>query len=310
MSIVAIAKGTAYDAAVKTLQLTDFKQLAKGKKRIVIKPNLVVPVHSSKGITTDVNVVKAVLDCLPDCNKAVIAEGALDTCKTFILNGYGKLASEYGIELINLEEEDEWVEVEVKEPLVLENIKIAKRVAESDFAVSVGKLKIHSQTTVTGTMKNMMGICPKDQRLKIHSYLPKSLIDLLSVKMPHFGIIDGIVANEIDENIPYPVRMGIVLASKDCVALDRTAAEVMCINPLAVEHVKMAFERGFGEFDANVVGENVKDVRKMLRVGGFSLRGDGQRIVCKLFIEIGMFEWFYKNMFPTIKKINQKIKIF
>jgi len=302
MSIVAIAKGTAYEAAVKALHLTNFRQLAKGKKRIVIKPNLVIPIHSSKGITTDVNVVKAVLDCLPDYSKTVIVEGALDISKTFRLNGYDKLAGEYGIELIDLEEEDKWIEVAVKTPLALQSIKIAKRVAESDFFVSVGKLKIHSQTTVTGAMKNTMGVCPKDQRLKIHSYLPKSLIDLLSLRMPDFGVIDGIVANEIDENIPYPVRMGIVLAGKDCVALDRTVAEVMCVNPLAVEHVKMASERGFGGFETNVVGEKIEDVKKNFRMGGFSLRGDGQRIVGKMLIEIGAFEWFYRNIFPIIKK--------
>jgi len=309
MSVVAIAKGTGYEAAVKALHLTGFKQFAKGKKRIVIKPNLVVPVHSSKGITTDVNVVRAVLDCLPDCSKAVIAEGAFDTSETFKLDGYDKLASEYGVELVDLEKEAEWKEVKVKEPFVLKSIKMAKRVVESDFVVSVGKLKIHSQTTVTGAMKNMMGACPKDQRLRIHSYLPKSLIDLLSVKMPDFGVIDGIVANEMDENVPYPIRMNIVLAGEDCVALDRTATDVMCINPLAAEYIKMAFERGFGEFEAKIVGESIEDVKKTFRTRGFSLRSDGQRIGCMMLIEIGAFEWFYKNIFPTILKINRKIKI-
>jgi len=309
MSTVAIAKGAAYQATIKALQLANFKQLAKGKKRIVIKPNLVIPVHSSKGITTDVNVVKAVLDFLPH-SKVAIVEGATDVCKTFELNGYYKLAKDYGVELIDLQEEDEWIEVAVKAPLALKSIKIARRVAESNFVVSVGKLKIHSQTTVTGAMKNMMGVCPKDQRLKIHSFLPKSLIDLLSVKMPDFGVIDGVIANEMDENIPYPVRMNIVLAGKDCVALDKTAAEVMCVNSLAVKHVKMASEMGFGDFEAEIVGESVEDVKKKFRVGGFSLRGNSQRIIGKMLIEIGMFEWFYRNMFPVIKKINQKIKIF
>jgi uncharacterized protein (DUF362 family) len=186
---------------------------------------------------------------------------------------------------------------------------MAKRVVESDFVVSVGKLKIHSQTTVTGAMKNMMGACPKDQRLRIHSYLPKSLIDLLSVKMPDFGVIDGIVANEMDENVPYPIKMGVVLAGEDCVALDRTATDVMCINPLAVEYIKMAFERGFGEFEASVVGENIESVKKTFRTKGFSLRSDGQRIGCRMLIEIGAFEWFYHNIFPRILKINRKIKI-
>jgi len=310
MSIVAIAKGGAYEATVKALELTNFKKFVKGKKKIVIKPNLVVPIHSSKGITTDVDVVRAIIECLPNSSRVAVVEGATDTSKTFKLNGYDKLIEEYGIELVDLNEEDEWEVVKVENPLIFENIKIARRVVESDFLVSVGKLKIHSIAGITGSIKNMMGTCSKDQRLKIHAYIPKSLMDLLSVRVPDFALIDGIVGSEIDENIPHPVKMNLVLASKDCVALDKTAAKIMDVNLLAAPYITMASERGFGKFEADLVGERVEDVRRTFKRGGFNLRSGSKRIVGKLLIEIGAFEWFYRNIFPIIRKINQKKKIF
>jgi len=310
MSVVALAKGNAYGATKKALELTNFKNFIRGKKKIVIKPNLVIPVHSSKGITTDVNVVKAIIDYLPDPTKAAVVEGATNTSETFKLNGYDKLSKECGIEVIDLNEENEWEEVKVKNPTVIKELKIAKRVVESDFLISVAKLKIHSIVAVTGAMKNMMGVCSKDQRLKIHSYIPNSLMDLLSVKTPDFSVTDGIIANEIDENVPHPVEMGLVLASRDCVALDKTAAEVMGVNPSDVLYLKMAFERGFGNLESTIVGESVGDVKRSFRRANFNLRSDGQRIVGRMIIEIGAFEWFYKNIFPFLTKINKKRKIF
>lgn len=311
MSKVAIVKGNAYDATVKALELTNFKKLVKGKQKILIKPNLVAPVHSSKGITTDVSVVRAVLDYLPEPEKAVIADGSDRASETFGLNGYNQLANEYGIEVVDLNEENEWVEVAVKNPLIFERIKIAKRIAESDFLISVGKLKIHSIAIVTGALKNLMGICPKDYKLKIHAFIPNSLVDLLSVKIPDFGVIDGIVANEIDENIPYPIKMNIVLASKDCIALDAIAAKVIGMSYENVPYLQLTFKRfDFNPSKIEILGEKIEDIERKFRKRNFNLRSDSQRIATRMLIGINAYDWFYHSIFPYLKKINRRFKIF
>jgi uncharacterized protein (DUF362 family) len=311
MPKVAIVKGNAYDATVKALALTKFKELAKGKQRIVIKPNLVVPIHSSKGITTDVNVVKAVLDCLPKPEKAVIADGSDRASETFEINGYDKLAEEYGIKIIDLNKENEWAEIAVKNPMVFERIKMARRVVESDFLISVGKLKIHSVAVITGSLKNLMGTCPKDYRLKIHAFIPNSLVDLLSAKMPDFGLIDGMVANEIDENVPYPVKMDIVLASGDCFALDATAAKVIGIDWREVPFLQLLSKSvSFNPDEVDVLGEKIEDVERKFRRKKFNLRSSSQSMMTRALMGVGAFDYFYHHILPYIIKINRKFKIF
>jgi uncharacterized protein (DUF362 family) len=307
---VVISKGNAYTATLKALELTDFKQLVKGKKKIVIKPNLVVPVHSSKGITTDVNVVKAILDFLPDYKKVVIADGSSKVDETFKLNGYNRLAKEYGIPLLNLNE-DEMVNVTVTNPFVFREIKIAKTVLDSDFLISVAKLKTHSLTGITGSMKNLIGICPKSQKLKLHAFLPYSLLDLFSIILPDFGIIDGIVANEIDENIPHPVKMGIVLAGKDCVALDAVASKIMGMCPEEISHVWNAHKMGLGTADLTqieIVGEAINNLKRNFRIKRFNLRSYNQKIFTSILIKLKLFDLVYPYIEKTLTK-NLLVKI-
>ncbi len=266
-SKVAVIKGNAYNATKKALELTDFKKLLKRKSKIVIKPNLVVARKASEGITTDVNIVRAILDKIPSNKKISIVEGSSAATTSFELNGYLDLKKEYDIDIIDANL-SEYKEVNVRNPLALKSIKISKNVLNSDFLISVGKLKIHSIALVTGSLKNMMGICPKEEKFKIHSFIPKSLIDLISLILPDFGVIDGIVANEMDENVSHPIKMGIVLAGKDCVALDSVASRVMSIDPEEVYYIKKSSEIGFGKININdieIVGEKIEKISRKFR---------------------------------------------
>jgi uncharacterized protein (DUF362 family) len=301
---VSIVQGNAYDATITALKLTNFRRMIKGKRKIIIKPNLVVPIHSSQGITTDVNVVRAILDSLPNPKKAIIADGSSRVNETFKLNGYDRLADEYNIQLIDLNE-DEMIEVKVDNPLAFKKIEIARTVLDSDFLISVAKLKIHSLTGITGSLKNMMGVCPKNQKLKLHAFLPNSLLDLFSVVFPDFGVIDGIVANEIDENVPHPVKMDIVLASKDCVALDAVASKIMGMNPKEVSHIWKSYKRGLGIAELEqieIIGENLNNIKRIFKRSGFNPRSYSQKIVVSFLIKLKLFDLFY----PYIEKILSK----
>jgi len=311
MSEVAIIKGNAYEATVKALKLTNFKKYIKNKKNIVIKPNLTVPIESKKGITTDINVIRAILDQISKPEKVTIAEGPGGTpegFETFKINDYYKLENEYDIKLVDANY-DEYVDIPVKNPLALKSIKISKTAFNSDFLISAAKLKIHSVAKVTGTLKNMMGTCPKKQKMKIHAFIQKSIIDLNTVKLPDFGVIDGIVANEIDECVSYPVKMGVVLASKDCVALDSVASKIMGMNPEDVLHIWHAGKRGLGIADISkikIIGEKIENIKKKFEMHPFNLRSDSQKIIARTLMSMRLYEWSYKNIFPVYRKIRHK----
>jgi uncharacterized protein (DUF362 family) len=309
MSKVAVVKGDAYSATVKALKLTNFNQLIKRKTRIVIKPNLTVPITADKGITTDVNVIRAIIDQIPNPEKIKIVEGSIgdDTTEAFKINGYYKLEEDYGLKIIDTHK-DKYEEVKVKKPLILKKIKISKTIFESDFLISVAKLKIHSIAVITGTLKNMMGACPKEQKSLIHCYIPNSLADLISVKKPDFGVIDGVVANEIDEIVPHPIKMGIVLASSSCVALDFVASQIMGIEPKNVPHLQKIINV-LGDEEIEVLGEKIEDVKRNFKRKPFNIRSDGQRIVARALLSVGLFDYFSKNVFPKIRKIREKINL-
>jgi len=297
MPRVAIVKGDAYSATSSVLRLLRFKKLVKDKSNIVIKPNLTTAAGPNEGITTDVNVVRAILDQIPEIEKVTIAEGpgGADTEHAFGVNGYLDLAKEYGIELIDVNS-DEYTEISLKKPLCLQSIKMSKTIFESDFLISVAKLKVHSIAGVTLSLKNMMGACPKEQKLKIHALIPYSLVDLVSAKLPDFGIIDGIVGNEIDECVPHPVRMDIILGSDDCIALDVIASETMGINFRDVPYLWILAKKcGILDVDEiEVLGEQICNVKKKFRKGGLNPRSDRQKVLAYLMLKTGTFDFFYR----------------
>jgi len=303
---VAITKGNAYEATTKALKLTNFKKFILGKSRIAIKPNLSYAAPAKLGITTDVNVVRAILDQIPKPEKAIVVEGSAGPAKTndaFEVCGYYELEKEYGVRILDLNH-DEFINIPISEPMTLKGIEISKTVLDSDFVISVGKLKIHSIARISATLKNMMGVCSKRQKLKIHAFIPRSLVDLISVLMPDFGVIDGIVANEIDEVVPHPIKMGIVLASKDCVALDCVASEVMGIHPYNVPylHEIILKELSIDNLDEiEIIGEKIENLKRNFRIGGFNVRSRGQKFFGIMLNKTGLFSLLYPYVYKIFR---------
>jgi uncharacterized protein (DUF362 family) len=293
MPEVAVIRGNAYKATAKALKILDFKKLIKNKRNIVIKPNLTTAATASEGITTDVNVIRAVLDQVSRPEEIIIAEGpgGAETDKAFRDNGYHKLEKEYGLKLVDTKS-DEAIEVRVKNPLALKTIKMSKTVYDSDFLISAAKLKIHCIAKVTGTIKNMMGACSNKEKAKIHAFIPKSLVDLNKIKPPDFGIIDGIVANEINEVIPHPLKMGIILASKDCTALDSVATEIMGVDPKEVFYIQRCGEIGLGTADMKkiqIIGENIESVKRKFKIGHLNPIMKSQRLIMRIMLGTGLY---------------------
>jgi len=306
MSKVAIIKGNPYEATVKALKLTNFKNFIKNKNKIVIKPNLVTTAKAEEGVTTDVNVVRAILDQIPDTEKVLIVEGSEPASESFKVNGYHELEKEYNVNILDLKG-GEWLNVSVNKPLALKNVKISKIVFDSDFLISVAKLKIHRVAIVTGALKNLMGLCPLEQKIKIHAFIPKSIVDLLTVKFPDFGVIDGIVANEIDENIPHPIKMGVVLASKDCVSLDAVASEIMGVDSRKLFYIQKAEEKSFGIADLSkieVIGSRIESVKKKFNLTS-NLIGSSERMALKILLRTGTYEWSNRQILPYVRKIRR-----
>jgi uncharacterized protein (DUF362 family) len=272
MSLVFIERSEGYERAFEaTLRLLEKSKVSEvlPPRNILVKPNLVTADGSREGITTDVSIVDAILHFLKEqgCGNLTVGEGcgAGPTHTAFKINGYPEVARKHGVHLVDLDT-SEGIELDVPHPLSVKRLRIAKVAYEADFRISVAKLKVHSIGVMTGCLKNMMGcLSGKKWKLVVHADVQKRIIDLNRLVKPHFGIVDGIIGNEVEECDPNPVPMNILIGGNDCVSVDAVSAECMGIGWNEVPHLVMAEREGLGTADIDkiqVSGENVEKIRK------------------------------------------------
>ncbi len=263
---VAVVKGEKPESMVrKALSLIRAEKLVSPKDRVLIKPNYISALHPSTGVTTDPRVVEALIEFLEDrgVGDIVVGEGgAGDTERAFDVVEIRDVVARHGVGLRDLND-DERLMVRIPGASALKEVGIAKTVMDRDCVISVPSLKVHHLAVVTLCMKNLMGaVLPKSI---MHSQLDEKLVDLASLIRPRLNVIDGIVGCEVDEVYGRPVRMGVVIAGEDMVAVDAVGAAVMGIDPGMVRHLQLAEERGLGVADLSrieVLGNPIEAVQR------------------------------------------------
>jgi hypothetical protein len=136
-------------------------------------------------------------------------------------------------------------------------------------------VKCHIYTTTTGAMKNAFGGLLHTYRHYTHSWIHQTLVDLLTIqKEIHpgiFAVMDGTTAG----NGPGPRTMtpevkNVILASADQVAIDAVAAKMMGFDPMSIDYIRLAHERGLGVGEVReleMVGDDVSGENWHFKVG-------------------------------------------
>ncbi|MBW2456611.1 MAG: DUF362 domain-containing protein, partial [Deltaproteobacteria bacterium] len=159
----------------------------------------------------------------------------------------------------------------------------------------------HIYTTTTGAMKNAFGGLLATHRHYTHSWIHRTLVDLLAIqKEIHAGlyaVMDGTTAgNGPGPRTMKPVIKDLVLASADQVAIDAVAAKMMGFDPMSLEYIAVAHEDGLGvgdPRDIEVVGEDVSH-----ESWGFSV-GDNAASTVGDALWFGPLKRFQKLFFHT-----------
>jgi hypothetical protein len=133
-------------------------------------------------------------------------------------------------------------------------------------------------------MKNAFGGLLHNHRHYTHSWIHKTLVDLLAIqKEIHtgiFAVMDGTTAGDgPGPRTMRPVVKNLMLAAADQVAIDAVAAKMMGFDPMGLEYIRVAHEDGLGvgdPRDIEVVGDDVSGESWGFEVGdnGASLVGD------------------------------------
>ncbi|HHX28451.1 MAG: DUF362 domain-containing protein [Bacillota bacterium] len=267
------------------------ESLLPRKGTCLVKPNLLSPSRPELAITTNPEVVKAVVTEVQKVVESVVVgdgPGRGDTLGAAEASGVASACRDAGVSVIPF---DEGTEFRLPEGRLCKEFFLALPVVQAAAVVSVAKMKTHGFMGYTGAVKNLFGCIPGTRKAKYHlRYQEKDefglmLLDLLAAVRPAVSVLDAVVAMDGDgPSHGRPRPFGAILASADPVAVDSVALRLAGVDPRVVPYLKAAGDYGVGAVDSGdveVLGDppesfNIKDFRmpggdrhrSLLRFGG------------------------------------------
>ena len=162
---------------------------------------------------------------------------------------------------------DKPVKMAVSDGYVIDEFTTWPLVQEADVIISVPVLKTHDQAEMTLSLKNMKGLIHDKDKKELHRRgIFKGVADVVSALEPDLTIIDGLIGQEgLGPLYGIPVRLGLLLASRDLVAADSVASVLAGFEPAEIGTTVYAARKGLGTMkldEIDVVGEPLDRVRR------------------------------------------------
>jgi uncharacterized protein (DUF362 family) len=235
-------------------------------QRVLLKPNLLGAFPVERAVTTHPSVVRAAILLVKEAGGLPLVgdspglgslESVLGPC------GLAPVIAETGARVLDFSEPHQF---EVSPHQVTPRLTLAKALLEADVLISLPKLKTHGQMTMTAALKNQFGLIPgalKSQwhfRLQDPLWLARLILDVNRVARPSLSILDAVIGMEGQgPTSGRPRHLGALLASRDALAADTVACQLIGQDPGSVPLLAAAKEQGYGQSDMAgivVVGED------------------------------------------------------
>ena len=248
---------------------------------VFLKTNALAPHPASRAITTHPSVVQAVIRYFKKYNVRIIVgdNPATKEMKTvYKVNGTLSVVEQEGVELAN---NADLKVISAEEYKRYKDFNVSKQIVDADILVNLPKLKTHGLAYFTGAQKNLFGTIYGLEKAQWHVKASsplefgEAMSDLysaikLAMKDKVFvNLMDGIegLEGEGPSTGGTKKEANILLASKDAIALDRVAMEIVKLDYNKSFISTISYKRGLGEFNLeniNIVGEDLslfKDVK-------------------------------------------------
>lgn len=169
----------------------------------------------------------------------------------------------------------EWVPFKPKSDMLAMNDLFEEILIPKNFlgnnVIHLPTVKTHGHTTTTGAMKNAFGGLIPKYRHHAHKKIHEVLVDLLAIqKEIHkgvFAVMDGgVCGNGAGPRTMEPFVGNVLLASADQVAIDAVAAKLMGFDPLKIDYIRIAHDKGLGVGDIDqieIVGMEKTELKKL-----------------------------------------------
>ncbi len=286
---------TVVDDYIKLMELADFTNCLDKRAATILKDNISWHFPFPGANTTPWQLEAAVLglqkhnykDIVCVQNKTVVT----NAFKGEDLNKYVPIFKKYDIPvLFNFKDEDmKWIEYKPKAKMNVLDMIYPEGITIPDYffgknIIHLPTVKCHIYTTTTGAMKNAFGGLLNTKRHYTHSWIHKTLVDLLAIQREiHTGVfamMDGTTAgNGPGPRTMYPEIKNVILASADQVAIDAVSAKMMGFDPMSIEYINVAHNQGLGTGDIRdieIIGHDITNESWGFHVGdnGASKIGD------------------------------------
>ena len=246
----------------------DNGNVIKDNMTIFLKTNALAPHPKDRAITTHPSVVEAVIKYLKKYNVKIIVgdNPATKEMKTvYKVNGTLDVIEKENVELAN---NKELKVISAKEYTRYKDFNVSKEIVEADILINLPKLKTHGLAYFTGAEKNFFGTIYGLEKAQWHvkSSTPlefgEAMSDLYSAIKEEMknkiivNLMDGIegIEGEGPSTGGNKKSANVLLASKDAIALDRVAIEIVKLDYKKSFISIISSNRGLGEFNL----ENIK----------------------------------------------------
>lgn len=271
---VILKRITDYDTGV----IQDFTKYALDtlgittKSRAFLKPNMVMGPRYAEHAYTHPEFTRGVIRGLRSSGakqQTIFEDCGLAVPLRFVYrrSGYRKLCRQERVRFLNLAEGVHDGSVSIPHGSVHRRLPMPSELLREGLRVYAPKLKVHSQTDITGACKLMIGIIKRSIRLHRHHYdLGEKIVDSVAAYPPDLILVDAITIGINGVGCPDPVNLGVVIAARNPVAADAVSAWLLGFDPEGIEHIRLASQRGLGPANLTQIElinpDNVRPARK------------------------------------------------
>ncbi|MFH1946142.1 MAG: DUF362 domain-containing protein [Acidobacteriota bacterium] len=221
--------------------------------RVMIKPNIGWDRRPEQAACTNPEVVRALVEMCRDAGAKevkVMDNPCNPAQRTYLRSGIAQAAKDAGAKVPYCSEHKmkkvdlngEW----------LKDWEVYTDFIETDKIINAPIAKHHSLSRVTLGMKNWLG-CLGGNRNQLHQNLDAAMIDLAAYFKPVLTVLDAyrvLLRNGPQGGRPSDMEVKkTVIAGTDYVAVDALGLSFFDIKPEDMPYLRMANERGFGEFN-------------------------------------------------------------
>ena len=235
------------------------KYIKKGE-RVLLKTNLVMRKEPKEAATTHPAVTAAIAEILTDYGAYVeIGDSPGGPFNEVILKSiYKHTGMESAARKSGASLSFDTTSKTVKNPYgaKLKELTLTNMVLKADKVISVGKLKTHCMTRMTGAVKNMFGAVPGTKKAEYHfncqdiESFANCLCDICAFVNPVLSFLDAVTGMEGNGPTAGKARhIGLIMAGDNPFELDMAAAKVINTPPEEIPLLKCAIDRRLCSMD-------------------------------------------------------------